>query len=88
MGLKDWIVKIAVRKLAKKINLQEGVVDKKKWYLSKTLWSNVVVVLIGTYELVKANIVPGLPGIPPIVLTILGALGVYSRATATKPLGL
>ena len=52
------------------------------------MWSNVVVVLIGTYELVKANIVPGLPGIPPIVLTILGALGIYSRATATKQIGL
>jgi hypothetical protein len=82
MGVKTWLIKFASKQLGKK--LKEGPMDSKKWYLSKTMWSNIVIVLIGTYELIKTHMVPGLPPIPPILLTILGAIGIYGRATATQ----
>lgn len=89
MGLKNWIVKLVVKKAAKKLNLTEGKpVDKKKWYQSKGVLTGIVTVLIGTYEAVKVALAPQfgwtLPDIPPIVFTILGALGIYSRVVAEK----
>lgn len=65
--------------------------DKKKWFKSKTVWSAVVTGLIGIYEVVKTQVAPeigfSLPAIPPILLTILGALGVYGRISAEKKIG-
>ena len=61
--------------------------NSKPWYQSKAVLAGIVTVLIGTYEMVKLNIAPQfgwhLPEIPPIAYTILGALGVYGRVTAT-----
>ncbi len=87
MGLKNFVIKLIAKRIEKELDLKEGPMDKKQWWKSKGFWSNATVVIIGTYELVKANMVPGLPSIPPVVLTLLGALGLYSRVTAEKPLG-
>ena len=87
MGLKNWIIGLIAKRAAKELDLKEGPVDTKQWWKSKGFWSNVVIIGIGVYELVRANAMPALPPIPPVLLTILGSLGLYSRATATKPLG-
>lgn len=62
--------------------------ETKKWYLSKNIWTGIVSVLVGLYSLVAANLGPAfgfvLPIIPEWVFVILGALGIYTRATATK----
>ena len=55
--------------------------SKIKWYQSKTVWSGVVAVLIAAYN--TAAVQFGLPAIPEFVYGLLGALGVYSRVTAT-----
>ncbi len=63
----------------------------KKWFQSKTIWSALIVALIGIYEIVDAQLGPAfgfnLPEIPSYVLTILGALGIYGRTGAIKKIG-
>jgi hypothetical protein len=58
----------------------------KPWYLSKTVWTMVLAVLLAAYnEAVAVGL--GLPPIPEFVYAILAALGIYGRAVATQPLG-
>lgn len=86
MGIPDWLLKILGKKIAKKLNLQEGKMDgTKKWYLSKTLYAVVVSGLIGVYlQLIQNGV--HLPQIPAWIITLLSAAGFYSRATATDKL--
>jgi len=58
----------------------------KSWYLSKALWTGVVTVLLGLYELLRGNLFPGWPNIPDYVISILGVLGITFRATAKTTL--
>lgn len=83
MWIPDFLIRLAGKKIAKKLNLQENQVESKKWYQSKTVWAGVVAVLSGTYELVRANLAPQLPPIPTWIFTLLGAIGVYGRVTAS-----
>lgn len=55
---------------------------EKKWYLSKNIWASVVSGLIAIYLSLIAGGVH-LPAIPAWVITILSAVGVYTRVTAT-----
>ena len=61
--------------------------NNKPWYKSKGVITGIVTVLIGAYETIRVTLAPQLgwtiPDIPPIVYTILGALGIYSRVVAT-----
>lgn len=86
--LKNLVIKIAARKVAKQLDLQEGPMsDSKSWLKSKGVWTGVVTVLIGTYEMVAQYLAPqfgwNLPPIPGFVFTILGTLGIYSRVIAS-----
>jgi len=54
----------------------------KKWYQSTIIWNCVVIGVIGIYESLIASGVH-LPAIPPWIITILGALGIYRRVTTT-----
>lgn len=90
--LKDVFVKLAAKKTAKMLKLEEGPMSESKpWYRSKGVITGIITVLIGTYEAVKVSIAPQvgwtLPDIPPLVYTILGALGVYARVSATAKVG-
>ena len=92
MGLKSWLIKFLAKQAGKKLGLTEGpMTDKKKWYKSKTVLTALVTALLGMYGIVDAQIGPAfgfdLPQIPAIALTILGALGIYGRAAATKEIG-
>lgn len=89
----DWLKNIAIKKaskeLSKKLDLQEGPMEEgKPWYKSKGVISGITAVLLGTYELVRLNLAPqfgwSVPEIPPMLFTVLGAFGVYSRVTADK----
>ena len=53
----------------------------KPWYQSKTIWIGIVAVIITAYNAASATF--ALPAIPEFVFGILGALGIYTRATAT-----
>lgn len=57
----------------------------KKWWESKTMWSAIIAVVIAFYNTWLANQTNfgvNLPPIPEYVYGILGALGIYGRATA------
>jgi hypothetical protein len=88
--LQNLVVKIAARKAAKALDLQEGtpMENSKPWYKSKGVITGLVTVLISTYEAVKVTVAPqvgwNLPDIPAIAYTILGALGIYSRVAANS----
>ena len=58
--------------------------DSKKWYLSKTVWSNVLVVVVAALTAVDAQFGLGIMtnGITVIALSVLGSLGIYGRVTA------
>lgn len=86
MWIPDFVLKIFGRKIATSLKLEEGTMDgTKKWYTSKNLWSCVISGLLGTYlALIQQGV--HLPEIPAWILTLLGAVGVYSRATATEKL--
>jgi hypothetical protein len=62
----------------------------KPWWQSKTIWSDVVTIGIALYGSVAGNLAPDLgfhlKPIPAAVLTVLGMLGVYGRATANTTL--
>lgn len=90
--IKTLFVKKAVAEIEKKLDLKEGPMEQgKPWYKSKGVLSGIVTVLLGTYEVAKVSLAPQLgwnfPEIPPIVFTLLGALGIYSRITADKIVG-
>ena len=90
MWTPDWLLKLIGKKVSDKIGLQEGTMeDTKKWWTSKGVWTGVVTFLLGAYSLVSVTVMPALgkPPLPPIpdwVLTLLGAMGVYSRVIAEK----
>ena len=54
--------------------------DSKKWFLSKTIWTGIVAVVLAGYSTASAQF--GLPAVPEWVFAILGAFGIYSRAAA------
>ena len=88
MKIPDFIVNMIGRTVAKKLDLQEGQMEEgKKWYKSKTVIAGILTVLIGAYETTRMSVAPSfgwnLPEIPPVVYTLLGAMGVWGRVTAT-----
>lgn len=58
----------------------------KPWYQSKSIWSGIIAALIGIYNVVATTALPAFghtaPALPDWIFTILGAIGVYGRATA------
>lgn len=93
MWTPDWLLKLIGKQVANKIGLEDGNMEEtKKWYTSKGVWTGVVTFLLGAYSLVSVSIMPALgkpplPAIPDWVLTLLGAIGVYSRVTADTKIG-
>lgn len=86
MWIPNFILEWFGKDVATKLNLQEGKMDTSKpWYTSKTIWAGVVAALIGVYNSIA--LAKTLPPIPDWVFTILGGIGVYSRATATTTIG-
>ena len=58
---------------------------KKAWYTSKTIWAAAVAAIIAVYNTLAPQF--GWPVIPDLVYTILAALGIYSRVSATQKIG-
>lgn len=86
MWIPEFVLKFFGKKVADKIDLKEDTqMETKPWYQSKTIWAGVAAALIGVYNAVGA--VKSLPPIPDWIFTILGAIGIYSRATADTKIG-
>lgn len=79
--------KLAGKWIAKKMDLQEGDMDETKpWYKSTTIWSDIVTILVAIGGFVDMRFTHGKIATSPIyqtVLAVLGAMGIYGRATAT-----
>lgn len=56
--------------------------NSKTWWRSKTIWSGIVAVSLAAYNEAAKQF--GLPVTPDFVYALLGALGIYGRATATS----
>lgn len=73
---------------AKKLNLQEGLLmPTKPWYQSKTIWSDVATVIVAIVGLVDKYATHGVITASPAystVVALLGAMGIYGRATTTS----
>jgi hypothetical protein len=72
--LSKFFAGIAGKFVAKKLKLEDGPMDSKKWWASKTLWAAIYIITTTAYKGVKEMIVPGLPDIPPIVDTIIASV--------------
>lgn len=82
--IKTFALKLAAKNLGKM--LKEGnLEDKKKWYQSKTIITSIVTAVMGLYLSLQPQF--GWPAVPEWVFAILGAIGVYSRVTATTKIG-
>lgn len=77
----SFFAKMAGKFAAKKIGLEEGKVETKKWYLSKNIWTGIVVGLLGIYGTLSPQF--GWPPVPEWIFALLAGLGIYTRATAT-----
>lgn len=79
---------VLAKQIGKKLNLKEdkGMIDKKEWYKSKTVWAGIITILITLYNTARPMLFEffnvNLPEIPAWIYTILGALGIYGRVTA------
>ena len=86
MWIPDFVLKWIGKDISEKLNLTEGAMDgTKKWYQSKTIWTSIITGLLGLYISLQPQL--GWPGVPAWLLTILGAIGVYTRSTATDKIG-
>lgn len=86
MWIPDFAIKMFGRNVASKLNLQEGTMPSKPWYTSKTIWSDVVTILLAILGFVDKTWTGGHIVSSPfysMALTFLGAMGLYGRATAT-----
>lgn len=76
--------------MAKKVDLQEGTMETKTWYKSKTIWSDIATVAVSIVGLVDVHFTGGKIATNPIyqtILAILGGMGIYTRSTATTKIG-
>ena len=59
--------------------------EKKEWFLSKTVWSDILTIVVGAFPMIDQHFGINLVGSPiyTAVLAFLGSLGIYGRLSAT-----
>lgn len=85
MWVTDFVIRLLGREISGKLNLQEGTLDTKPWFQSKTIWTAVVAGLLGLYGAISS--VHPLPLIPSWIYTLLSAVGLYGLRTADTKIG-
>ncbi len=82
--LPNWIYRFAGRRIADKIDLQEGnAMETKRWYQSKSVWTAIIGAILGAVQ--PISLAFGNPiVIPAWVFEVLGGLGLYSLRTGEK----
>ena len=86
--IQKWIVQLVGAKIGLKED-NEKTMDTKKWYLSKTILASIVTILISIvtlYGQITGNNLMSTP-MASSILAVLGAIGIYGRATADKTIG-
>lgn len=83
----NFLAKMAGKLAAQKLKLQEGpTMPSKPWYTSKGMWAGIVGILMGIVGFVDVNFTHGAIASSPyfsMAVAFLGAMGLYSRGTAT-----
>lgn len=51
--------------------------DSKKWYLSKSIWTGIVAVILAAYSTAAGQF--NWPVVPEWVFGVLGSFGIYTR---------
>lgn len=88
MTLPDFVIRFIGRRVANKLKLGENMDGSKPWYKSATIWSDVCTVLISIVALVDKDFGTHITvnHYYQIAMTLLGAMGLYGRATADTTL--
>ncbi len=62
--------------------------DAKPWWLSRTIWANVIAIVFALLSLAGVQLPEGLTQeqVLPVVLGIAGVVGIWLRGTTSKPL--
>jgi hypothetical protein len=90
---KNLVAKIAGKWLARKLDLKEAgqmEANGKKWYQSKTIWSDVSTIVLAVVGFADAHFMEGKIATSPfyqMFLAALGAAGIRGRITADKTIG-
>lgn len=74
-----------INDLQDEINREEGIMESKKWYQSKTIWTSIVMISISLLSLLAdINIVPAEIAlkVSGFIGTVAGAFGIYLRTTS------
>jgi hypothetical protein len=90
MKIPGFLIRFGARQVSKQLDLQEGPMQTKMWFKSKTMWSDIVTVLVGIAGLVDTHFMEGKIATSPaygVILTILGSMGLYGRAKADTKIG-
>ena len=85
MWIPDFIVKMLGKKLGKSL-MEDSLMPTKPWYQSKTVWSDIVTILLAILGFVDKTWTGGHIVSSPfysMALTFLGAMGIYGRTTST-----
>jgi protein-S-isoprenylcysteine O-methyltransferase Ste14 len=63
---------------------KEENVENKRWWESKTVWANIVIVVVATITTIDVQFGTGLMQSPTVqaILAVLGVIGIYGRVTA------
>lgn len=83
-NLPNWMYRFAGKTAVKKLNLYEGaVMETKKWFQSKSVWTAIIGVLLGAVQPISSAF--GHPiTIPAWVFELLGGMGLYTLRTGDK----
>lgn len=83
--LRNFFLKLALKRAVRKLGLKEGIVENKRWYQSKTVLTAIVAAVLSIAQAVGTA--TGHPVVvPDWVYQILGAFGLYSLRVGDKPI--
>lgn len=91
MIFQNLFAKMAGKFIGGKLDLQEGTaMETKKWYRSKTMWSDLATIAVGIIGFVDMHFTGGKIATNPMyqtVLVVLGGVGIYGRKNADTKIG-
>lgn len=88
----QFFAKMFGKYAANKLNLKDDnpMNESKPWYQSKTIWSDVATIVVAIVGFVDVHFAHGSITSSPaysVAMTVLGAMGIVTRTTATAKIG-
>jgi len=83
--IRKWILKSMGKEIGSELKLKEGNMDgTKKWWQSKTIWAQIVTLVISIIQVVKPEWLT--TEIYLSIIAILQGIGIYGRVSADTTL--